>query len=255
MKHGLGSPGYIARMAARHYVALRAAKPFLDEAEVLRQILVNRIAAQSTLGGPEEYKTARSNPELIDAIIRINPDLFALIRCMVFIEHPEFNKRGALANRFEVLDEVLNEVMGQEVAEWEKPTLKEPTIVDGSQFEDTSVLPMYWTAWHNGSHHNLFTGFGFKISQVDRDLYFDRTWKKITIALPLDAGFALTEANIDKSSFWESDCRELIAKDIGLWLMGKKYAPWPKGQPPRFLAWPIGDASFRVELYEGQRSI
>lgn len=40
------------------------------------------------------------------------------------------------------------------------------------------------------------------------------------------------EINIDKKSFWNISCRELISVDIGKWLIKNKLAPWLKGNPP-----------------------
>ncbi|HUZ95267.1 MAG TPA: hypothetical protein VMU57_10175, partial [Edaphobacter sp.] len=153
------------------------------------------------------------------------------------------------STKFEVLDSVLIEVIKREVPSWQEADTG-LTIVDGSSFTYT-VLPMIWTAWHNGSHHDPFTGFGFKISEVDRDLCFIPSWKKVAIALPVGAGFVLTEANIDKPSFW-GDCRELITKDIGVWMMTRKYAPWQKGSPPKFSAHPVAPATFEIQLFESK---
>jgi len=108
---------------------------------------------------------------------------------------------------------------------------------------------MFWTGWHNGSHHRPYSGYGFKVSAEDRDLYFNREWKFVTLALPVAEGFVLSEANIDKDSFW-GDCRELITKDIGLWMMSNKTAPWVKGKPPRFTVWRVNEATFSVYPYE-----
>jgi len=233
----------------RHYVAIKKSDPSLEEQEVLRRMYVMRIAAQTIFGGPEVYRELKSKPDHIDLIVQLNPDLLALIRCAVFQEHPEFHRQGTPPDRFDVLDGVLNEVIKREVPSWQKPDTG-VTVVDGSSFTYTA-LPMVWTAWHNGSHHNPFTGFGFKISEVDRDLYFTRSWKKVTIALPVGTGFVLTEANIDKESFW-GDCRELITKDIGVWMMAQKYAPWGKGLPPKFMAHLVSPATFEVELYKNK---
>jgi hypothetical protein len=254
MKHGVGSPGYAARTMAGRYLTMKKNWPDLEEYEILRRVFVDRVAAQTLFGGPQKYKECRRNPDLIDLVLRLNPDMFSLIRCAVLIEHPEFEKTNAPADRFEVLDQVIAEALADKVPEW-KNEPNGPIVVDGSHFEEPDLMqmPMIWTAWHNGNHHGVFTGFGFKVSIADRDLYFDRSWKKVTIALPVDSGYVLTEANIDKESFWD-DCRELITKDIGLWMLGRKYAPWQKGLPPRFTAWPIGVTSFRVELSENQHS-
>jgi len=40
--------------------------------------------------------------------------------------------------------------------------------------------------------------------------------------------------NTDKASFWEGNCRELISRDIGSWMLETRAAPWDSGKPPRF---------------------
>ena len=94
---------------------------------------------------------------------------------------------------------------------------------------------MLVTAWNNGRHHKSGAGYGLKISNDDRDRFFDRTAKTITIELPNGHRF---DVNIDKQSFWGTACRELISKEIGEWLIDNGLAPWPKGKPPRFTLTP-----------------
>lgn len=85
-------------------------------------------------------------------------------------------------------------------------------------------------AWNNGSHHQNGNGYGIKIDPPDRDLYFIRGWR--TISLELDGESIGVEVNIDKDSFWNKTCHELISVEIGKWLIKNHYAPWPKGKPP-----------------------
>ena len=87
------------------------------------------------------------------------------------------------------------------------------------------------TAWNNGEHRSSGAGYGIKISAEDRDLYFDKHSKTVRIRLPDGKDI---EVNVAKSSFWNETCRELISKELGLWLIDGGYAPWPKGHPPNF---------------------
>jgi hypothetical protein len=93
---------------------------------------------------------------------------------------------------------------------------------------------MIWTAWNNGEHFSSGAGYGSKISIADRDAYFDRSWKIVTLELPAESGTLNVEANVDKSSFWGPKCRELINKGIERWLIERGHAPREKGKPPRF---------------------
>jgi hypothetical protein len=82
-------------------------------------------------------------------------------------------------------------------------------------------------AWSNGA-----TGYGLKMSAVDRDTYLKRDWGSVDLFLPGRAD--PVKVNVDKNSLWNRDCRELISKAIGTWLLNSGLAPWPKGHPPKF---------------------
>jgi|HubBroStandDraft_1064217.scaffolds.fasta_scaffold3690907_1 hypothetical protein len=47
---------------------------------------------------------------------------------------------------------------------------------------------LVWTAWSNGKFHLSGAGYGFKVSIQDRDRYFNRTWKEVTLVLPFRKG-------------------------------------------------------------------
>jgi hypothetical protein len=65
----------------------------------------------------------------------------------------------------------------------------------------------------------------------------------VTIKLPNNDSLVV---NTDKKSFWNQQCRELISKDIGHWLISKKLAPWKSGNPPKFKMEKISKNSFRL---------
>ncbi len=81
-------------------------------------------------------------------------------------------------------------------------------------------------AWNNGK-----TGYGLKISAKNRDAFLQREWR--TVNLHLAGRSEPIEVNIDKRSFWNDTCRELINKEIGIWFEEYGLAPWPKGRPPK----------------------
>jgi len=104
---------------------------------------------------------------------------------------------------------------------------------------------MIVTAWNNGSWHESGAGFGLKVDREDRNKYFIREWGVVEIVF----GVADTPAtvNIDKDSFWNQTCRELISKEIGCWLIRSGLAPWTPDHPPKFRLTPIGENQFRLE--------
>lgn len=101
------------------------------------------------------------------------------------------------------------------------------------------------TAWNNGANSKTGSGYGFKISIEDRQKYFSEQWQTIDLLLPkLDKPISI---NINKSSFWNKTCRELISQDIGKWLLSNDHAPWPKGMPPKFELLHVNNNVFRIE--------
>ena len=118
MKHGMGSPGYIAKTMAKQYQSMRATYPSEGYRSVLRRLLASRVTVQSSFGGPKEYREIRQNFELIDSVIDANPNLFKIIRFAILVEHPELRNPFAPANRFEILDRVITEILNRDFAEW-----------------------------------------------------------------------------------------------------------------------------------------
>ena len=61
-------------------------------------------------------------------------------------------------------------------------------------------------------------------------------------------------ANTDKPSFWNDTCRELISKEIGLWLIRNGKAPWMKGHPSKLQLGLAGERTFKVIILQEPRS-
>lgn len=105
---------------------------------------------------------------------------------------------------------------------------------------------MIATAWNNGQHHQSGAGYGIKISEQDRDRLFKKEWK--SVVLKIEGYDNEVEVNIDKPSFWGETCRELISKEVGLWLIANNNAKWDKGNPPKLRLEPLNERKFKVEL-------
>jgi hypothetical protein len=103
---------------------------------------------------------------------------------------------------------------------------------------------MIVTAWNNGVHNPSGAGYGLKIAIEDRDRHFQSSWE--VVFLELEDYPHPVEVNVKKKSFWGPVCRELIGKDIGIWLRQNGLASWPKRRPPKLDMRPIGDKRFRV---------
>lgn len=118
MKRGLGSPGYIAKKMARTYRIGKENYPELDEREVLRRLLLERVLAQSMPGGPVQYQFLKQNPAALEELVDQHSDLFSIITLAIFIEHPELVGPGAPADVFGVLAETVEEVLDAEAPAW-----------------------------------------------------------------------------------------------------------------------------------------
>jgi hypothetical protein len=103
------------------------------------------------------------------------------------------------------------------------------------------------TAWNNGKYHPSGSGYGLRVSAADRDRYFERAWR--SVELRIDAARPII-VNIDKPSFWHG-YRELISVELGRWMLANQFAPWPKGQPPRFSLIPQGPGAFEIRTPGG----
>ena len=110
----------------------------------------------------------------------------------------------------------------------------------------TKEKSMLCTAWNNGSNCESGSGYGLKLKESDRDANFQQTWTDVILELPMSSGTTTISVNINKKSFWSKTCHELIAKEIGIWLLEQKLAPWPKGLPPTIELTPQGGNRFRV---------
>lgn len=118
MKRGLGSPGYIAKKMASMYRIAKENYSAIEERELIRRLFVQRVAAQSVLGGPVQYKFLTANPDAIEELVNHHPDLFSIVTLAIFIEHPELLGPGAPADAFNVLSETVQEILDSEAPGW-----------------------------------------------------------------------------------------------------------------------------------------
>ena len=102
------------------------------------------------------------------------------------------------------------------------------------------------TAWNNGRRHASGAGYGLRLSLADRDRFFRRDWRSVTLRLVDASGSVNVEVNCAKNSFWNGTCRELVAREIGRWFLHLGLAPWPEGRPPRFDLTSVAPRVFRV---------
>lgn len=101
-------------------------------------------------------------------------------------------------------------------------------------------------AWNNGDWHDTGAGYGLKVSVEDRDRFFERDWRTVTLRLLGERTSRVAVANVDKASFWGTSCRELIKLEIGQWLIENGFRRWPLNAPPRFRMLLVAIAEFEV---------
>ncbi len=118
MKHGVGSPGYIAGKLADAYQLHKARTPAIEERTLIRSIFVERIAAQTTFGGPAQYHLLRRNPDAIEDLVNQHPDLYSIVLLSIFIEHPELIGPGSRGDTFAVLGRTVQEMLDRKAPSW-----------------------------------------------------------------------------------------------------------------------------------------
>ena len=102
------------------------------------------------------------------------------------------------------------------------------------------------TAWNNGCPKGSGAGYGLRIPVADRDRFFKKSWRTVTLRLIGGETPRIAEVNCMKESFWNDTCGELIGKEIGRWFIDSGFAPWPKGAPPRFGMYRVAERLFEV---------
>ena len=104
------------------------------------------------------------------------------------------------------------------------------------------ATPIVVWAWSNGSPLSTGAGYGVRLSDRDRDQYFDPEWRQVILFL--DRGETVS-VRLSKS-FWRS-CSELRSAAIGRWLPRNGLAPWARGAPPAALLVPEGSNRFSLQ--------
>lgn len=96
-------------------------------------------------------------------------------------------------------------------------------------------------AWNNGRPLRTGAGYGVRLSDHDRDEYFDPEWHEVIIDLEDGESVSVSLSE----SFWGS-CPELRNAAIGRWLLRNGLAPWSRGAPPVALLISVGSNRFSL---------
>jgi hypothetical protein len=101
---------------------------------------------------------------------------------------------------------------------------------------------LFWSAWRNGDGSSV----GLKVPVRDREQHFNHAWKSVFLTFPEETHYGEIEINIDKPSFWNDTCHELINKSIKEWLTSLGLLPWSKGHPPKVIIELLGERRFAI---------
>jgi hypothetical protein len=104
---------------------------------------------------------------------------------------------------------------------------------------------MVVTGWNNGTKRLTGAGYGLRITENDRNVFFQRSWSSVIVDLPNG-----TTVNPNLSaSFWKTGprkCIELRNAQIGRWMIQNGLAPWQKNNPPIFNLIQLAGNRFRL---------
>jgi hypothetical protein len=117
MKHGIGSPGSMARSIARIYRRLKKSNPGMPEKRILATLLLTRAQAARLTGAASAYAMC-DNPEFVYATVQDNPDLLSMVLYFVFLEHTELTGPYAPPDAHEVLLKVVTVILDKEAPMW-----------------------------------------------------------------------------------------------------------------------------------------
>jgi hypothetical protein len=89
-------------------------------------------------------------------------------------------------------------------------------------------------AWNNGDR-----GYGLRVRRADREAFFRRPWRTVTVAIP---HHGIVRANVTPS-FWTT-CPEIRSPAFG-----RLARSWPYGAPPSYGLVRTGRAAFRLVVH------
>jgi len=119
IKHGLGSPGSIARAMAITYRRLRKQEPSTDEKEILRKTFLTRIQARELWG-----KGREDDSKIQEVLSSSSVTLLDITMFIVLQEHPEILNSppsyGSAAEMHEKVKRIVEERLDKHAPNWRK---------------------------------------------------------------------------------------------------------------------------------------
>lgn len=123
MKHGIGGPGSIAKAMAKSY-RRHLIDPDLylgdcEEQVLLAMVYLSRVNAAYRFGKAQEYGYSDVKHHIIDVVSQ-NPDLPSLICHVIVSEHPELIGPELPEYKWDILEEVIEEIIAKVIPEWKQ---------------------------------------------------------------------------------------------------------------------------------------
>ncbi len=117
MKHGIGSPGSMAKAQAKIYRTLRQRHPAASEEEILKTMFVQRAWIGIATGCRDAYEMIDA-PGWVDAVVRSNPDLLCLAVYIILCEYPELRRADTPPDAFPKVVRVIADALDEVAPDW-----------------------------------------------------------------------------------------------------------------------------------------
>ena len=115
-----------------------------------------------------------------------------------------------------------------------------------SESQEIILTGGYWGAMYSRRNPN-----GFRISEGDRDrlLKLKTRLNQKGVIIEFPSGEAPRLPLDVTPSFWD-DCHEFRSREIGAWMKKRRDAPWPEGEPPKYIAKlsTAGDGPIKIKV-------
>ena len=97
------------------------------------------------------------------------------------------------------------------------------------------------SSWNDGKHNPNGNGYGIRVGKKGRE-YFKKNISTIKLSIENSDFIDIKITN----GFWRN-CTEFRDKRIGKWMIKNNFAPWRKGQNPKFYLSVLDDNQFILE--------
>jgi hypothetical protein len=98
------------------------------------------------------------------------------------------------------------------------------------------------SSWNDGKHDTRGNGYGIRVGKRNRYLFENITEFELSIEGNNSFNVSLSPG------FWRN-CPEFRNSNIGKWMHENNFAPWSKGDNPKFTLTKISGEKFRLDRF------